>query len=126
MSQKIAVVGAGFIGRSWAMVFSKAGHHVSLYDIEINNSSMAIASKDSSAVKVERAKLNKNDIDLGAYNKKPEFEGGKILIDKYAKLNNLKIFPVNVGKDNLEKSLNFYNVLGIKNLKVYLICTGLK
>ena len=34
MSQKIAVVGAGFIGRSWAMVFSKAGHHVSLYDID--------------------------------------------------------------------------------------------
>ena len=37
----------------------------------------------------------------------------------HKKLNNLKIFPVNVGKDNLEKSLNFYNVLGIKNLKVY-------
>ena len=37
----------------------------------------------------------------------------------HKKLNNLKIFPVNVGKDNLEKSLNFYNVLNIKNLKVY-------
>ena len=37
----------------------------------------------------------------------------------HKKLNNLKIFPVNVGKDNLEKSLNFYNVLRIKNLKVY-------
>ena len=37
----------------------------------------------------------------------------------HKKLNNLKIFPVNVGKDNLEKSLNFYNVLMIKNLKVY-------
>ena len=37
----------------------------------------------------------------------------------HKKLNNLKIFPVNVGRDNLEKSLNFYNVLSIKNLKVY-------
>ena len=37
----------------------------------------------------------------------------------HKKLNNLKIFPVNVGKDNLEKSLNFYNELRIKNLKVY-------
>ena len=37
----------------------------------------------------------------------------------HKKLNNLKIFPVNVGRDNLEKSLNFYNVLNIKNLKVY-------
>ena len=37
----------------------------------------------------------------------------------HKKLNNLKIFPINVGKDNLEKSLNFYNELRIKNLKVY-------
>ena len=37
----------------------------------------------------------------------------------HKKMNNLKIFPVNVGKDNLEKSLNFYNELRIKNLKVF-------
>ena len=37
----------------------------------------------------------------------------------HKKLNNLKIFPINVGKDNLEKSLNFYNEIRIKNLKVY-------
>ena len=37
----------------------------------------------------------------------------------HKKLNNLKIFPINVGKDNLEKSLNFYNELRIKNLKVF-------
>ena len=37
----------------------------------------------------------------------------------HKKLNNLKIFPVNVGKDNLEKSLDFYNELRIKNLKIY-------
>jgi len=29
---KIAIVGAGFIGRAWAIVFARAGHPVSLYD----------------------------------------------------------------------------------------------
>ena len=37
----------------------------------------------------------------------------------HKKMNNLRIFPVNVGRDNLEKSLNFYNELRIKNLKVF-------
>ncbi len=32
MSNKIAVIGAGLIGRSWAMVFARAGHPVALYD----------------------------------------------------------------------------------------------
>jgi len=35
------------------------------------------------------------------------------------KLNNLKIFPINIGKDNLKKSLKFFDDLEIKNLKVY-------
>ena len=34
-------------------------------------------------------------------------------------LNNLKIFPINVGQDNLEKTLNFFEDLNIKNLKPY-------
>ena len=34
-------------------------------------------------------------------------------------LNNLKIFPINIGKDNLKKSLKFYNDLKIKNLNIY-------
>ena len=41
----------------------------------------------------------------------------KLQINK--KMNNLKIFPINVGRDNFEKSLNFYNELKIKNLKVF-------
>ena len=35
------------------------------------------------------------------------------------KLNNLKIFPINVGQDNIEKSLEFFENLQIKNLKIY-------
>ena len=34
-------------------------------------------------------------------------------------LDNLKIFPINVGQDNLEKSLSFFKNLRIKNLKLY-------
>ena len=36
-----------------------------------------------------------------------------------SKLNNLKIFPINVGQDNLEKSSKFFNDLKIKNLKFF-------
>ncbi len=35
------------------------------------------------------------------------------------KLNNLKIFPINVGKDNTEKALKFYEDLEIKNLEIF-------
>ena len=34
-------------------------------------------------------------------------------------LNNLKIFPINVGQDNIEESLNFFDDLEIKNLELY-------
>ncbi len=34
-------------------------------------------------------------------------------------LDNLEIFTVNVGQDNLEKSLKFFEDLKIKNLKIY-------
>tara|TARA_B100000963_G_scaffold361482_1_gene397149 strand:- start:1666 stop:2145 length:480 start_codon:yes stop_codon:yes gene_type:complete len=34
-------------------------------------------------------------------------------------LNNLKIFPINVGQDNIDKALNFFEDLQIKNLEIY-------
>ena len=34
-------------------------------------------------------------------------------------LNNLKIFPINIGKDNLKKSLKFFDDLKIRNLNIY-------
>jgi L-gulonate 3-dehydrogenase len=33
MSQQIGIVGAGLIGRSWSIVFARAGYDVSMYDI---------------------------------------------------------------------------------------------
>ena len=40
-------------------------------------------------------------------------------LQKNKDLDNLKIFPINIGKDNSEKALNFFENLDIKNLKIY-------
>ncbi len=37
----------------------------------------------------------------------------------HTKLDNLKIFPINVGKDSFEKSSEFFEELEIKNLELY-------
>jgi len=34
-------------------------------------------------------------------------------------LSNLEIFPINIGKDNLKKSQDFFKELNIKNLEIY-------
>ena len=34
-------------------------------------------------------------------------------------LDNLKIFPINIGKDNNQKALKFFEELNIKNLEIY-------
>ena len=41
------------------------------------------------------------------------------LLQANEKLDNLKIFPINVGKDNSEKSIVFFKDLKIKNLNPY-------
>ncbi len=41
------------------------------------------------------------------------------LLQTRNELDNLKIFPINVGQDDLEKSLKFFEELKIQNLKVY-------
>ena len=41
----------------------------------------------------------------------------KLKVNK--KLNNIEIFPINVGNDSIEKSKEFFKDLNIKNLKVY-------
>jgi len=33
--------------------------------------------------------------------------------------NNLEVVPINIGRDSIEKSMNFYKKLKIKNLKIY-------
>jgi L-gulonate 3-dehydrogenase len=41
--EKIAIVGAGLIGRAWATVFARAGHSVKMYDADPTAVSKAIA-----------------------------------------------------------------------------------
>ncbi len=41
------------------------------------------------------------------------------LLSENPNLDNLKIFPINIGKDTDQKSLTFYEDLKIKNLKIY-------
>ena len=40
-------------------------------------------------------------------------------IQKNEKLSNLKIFPINIGRENIRKVQKFYKDLGIKNLGLY-------
>jgi|TARA_B110000037_G_scaffold122222_1_gene139609 thiol-disulfide isomerase/thioredoxin len=37
-----------------------------------------------------------------------------------AKLNNLKIFPINIGQEDISKSISFFKELNIKNLDIYI------
>ena len=41
------------------------------------------------------------------------------LLSKNENLSNLKILPINIGKDNFEKSLKFFEDLEIENLEIY-------
>ncbi len=41
------------------------------------------------------------------------------LLLKNKHLNNLKIFPINIGQDKIEKASKFFNDLKIKNLEIY-------
>ena len=41
------------------------------------------------------------------------------LLQSHKNFNNLRIFPINVGKDNIEKASNFFEELEIKNLRIY-------
>ena len=40
-------------------------------------------------------------------------------LQKNLSLDNLKIFPINIGQDNIENSKNFFIDLNIKNLQIY-------
>ena len=41
------------------------------------------------------------------------------LLTRNSNLNNLKVFPINIGKDTYQKSLTFFEDLKIKNLEIY-------
>ena len=51
-------------------------------EVIIKNSNIGIASKDSSLVKILDADIDSVKYCLSAYNKKQEFYGGEIMVDK--------------------------------------------
>jgi L-gulonate 3-dehydrogenase len=54
---KIAVIGAGLIGRSWAIVFARGGHDVVLYDANPAQAEAALAWADGALKDMEIYKL---------------------------------------------------------------------
>ena len=54
---KIAIIGAGLIGRAWAMVFARAGHPVALYDVDPEALTANLAAIDASLADLARAGL---------------------------------------------------------------------
>ena len=55
--EKIAVIGAGLIGRSWAIVFARAGRHVSLHDSDPASLAANLAALDGSLADLHAAGL---------------------------------------------------------------------
>lgn len=54
---EIAVVGAGLIGRAWAIVFARAGHPVSVFDADRNGLAHSIAALEAAFSDLEAAGL---------------------------------------------------------------------
>lgn len=78
--------------------------NVFLKDINVNNSKIGVASKDSSVTNIKKAKVNNSKFCLSAYKKKKEFEGSKITVD-YLKCEN---YYQKVEKDSLS-SVQIFN-----------------
>ncbi len=57
MTGKIAIVGAGLIGRSWAIVFARGGHEVALYDADAGQTARALETIAASLADMEEAGL---------------------------------------------------------------------
>ena len=53
-------------------------------NISVNNSSIGVASKDGSITNILNSKFNNVDTCLESYNKKQEFSGGYIKVDKFS------------------------------------------
>ena len=104
------------------------------YSIEEPDIKNLIIIKDTKSYKnVIFRDINDNDVDLKNYVNKliminfwatwcapcREEMPSLDLLQSDKRLNNLKIFPINVGKENIIKSKNFFSELNIQNLDIY-------
>ena len=105
----------------------------SIADDRINIKNLVINKKLKKLEGITFLDVKKNEINL------MEYQGNLILLNFWAtwcapckeempsldllkshnKLDNLEIFPINVGKDNVEKASNFLKDLDIENLETY-------
>ena len=47
MTDKVAIVGAGLVGRAWAISFARGGHHVMLFDADDKAVASALSTVES-------------------------------------------------------------------------------
>jgi L-gulonate 3-dehydrogenase len=52
--EKVAIIGAGLIGRSWAMVFARAGHPVAMWDSDVDAIQISRAAIGKALAELER------------------------------------------------------------------------
>lgn len=57
MKVKIAVIGAGLIGRAWAIVFARAGHPVLLFDADRGALSRSLTALETALADLKTASL---------------------------------------------------------------------
>ena len=62
MSEKIAIVGSGLIGRSWAVLFARGGYSVVLYDVKEELMTQAME-----VVEAQLQSLHQSNLLLGWY-----------------------------------------------------------
>ena len=104
-------------------------------NLELSNSSIGITSKDSSKIIGKNLKLNSLEIGFAAYTKKPEYEGGSIIVSNYEYLrkdkysNTTKLYlleegsSININQMQLEtntenvKDLFYGKSYGIKTVR---------
>jgi L-gulonate 3-dehydrogenase len=59
--EKIAIIGAGLIGRSWAVVFARAGHPVAMWDSDADAIQISQAAIEKALAELERFGLIEED-----------------------------------------------------------------
>lgn len=61
-SKKVAIIGSGLIGRSWAMLFCGAGYNVSMYDVSQDLVTKALADIDHQLHELEASKMLRGNL----------------------------------------------------------------
>lgn len=70
---------------------------VSIFNTSVSNAVIGMASKDLSVLFVQNITLSNCDQGFAAYQKKPEFGGGRIIVDKYKSTNIRRLYAISPG-----------------------------